>query len=656
MYRKLGVLALTLIAVMPFLAGCSGLPILNQTPTATPKPLGNGVIGWPFDTKHGQWTIENGYNTPPDHFGSELYSFDFQRSDKPTAGQEVLSPVTGTSVDFGPAYPFNGTTGSCVSIGIGGSANAGYHLLVCHLDLDHPVFGAITRGAHLGFINAVANHLHITLYYLDPGISDTRANDTKRKPIPFSDPWTIGGCNYPANASANQWANGPAPCGPQACLNTASAPTSAIAYAEVARRQEADTACPTPTPAQQMLFLTSSKGMIYGVNGATGQEKWQFDAAGGFAPEVLGQFGTTLVALRVAQGVNNAPFSGTLYGLNVDTGHPQWSVPEVAVYASNANAVVVFGNNGLEAIDPQSGAVNWQVTLPGAPWYGLASGGAVYIISTIDPSQPFAFSAYSLSNGAHLWDVALSSSQSPQADSGYIFTDPANPQTVFATSNDQSGVVYLDAFDASTGNHLWTYSTSTLQPIGVSDNRVVLTSLDVFNPQPTVALDGETGQQVWAFPSNNDASAPLCAFDSFLQVPYAYVPCLDSSGNGALFVLNLSDGSVVWRQKVGIFAGTERGPSGVQAIANGVAYYEACFYDESTPAGAEKCQMAALNANDGSTLWSYNGAYLNVTNSAVIVSQNDGSSMALDLSHGHPVWPTPFAGDGSGIVEATVGN
>ncbi len=414
---------------------------------------------------------------------------------------------------------------------------------------------------------------------------------------------------------------------------------------------------PANASVQQTLFLTSAKGMLYAVNSASGQEEWHFDAAGGFAPEVLGQYGATLLVLRVDQGINNPPFPGTLYGLNVDTGRPEWFVPEVAIYAYNTSVVIVLGNNGLESIDPQSGKPIWQVSLPGAPWNGLASGNVVYIMNTVDPSQPLTLSAFSITSGAHLWDASLSSPQGSHANSGGIFTDPANPQIVYATSNDQSvgpELYYLDAFDVSSGSRLWTYTSPSLQTLGASDHRVLLSNS--VNPQLTIALDAQSGKQIWDFPSAGDAASIACAvgFDSFIQGSQVYIPCSGTStapGQGILFALNLTDGSVLWRQSATVFTGTEESSS-VQAVTNNEVYYAACSYP---PAGGETCRMVALNSNDGSTLWSYNGAYANVTNSSIIVYNNDGSVIALDINSGHPVWPTSFTGDGSGITNAVVG-
>jgi hypothetical protein len=169
----------------------------------------NSVLGWPFDTSSGSWTIENGYNTGPDHTGYELDSFDFQHSGG-TMGQTVLSPAARTSVDFGPAYPYDGSSGECVSISINGQS--GYHLMVCHL--TDPQTGAVTQGQTLGTVHGgtYGDHIHITLYYLDPSVPDVKANASQRHAQDFSGAWSIAGCPYPASGKADEWAGTAVPC------------------------------------------------------------------------------------------------------------------------------------------------------------------------------------------------------------------------------------------------------------------------------------------------------------------------------------------------------------------------------------------------------------------------------------------------------------
>jgi len=405
----------------------------------------------------------------------------------------------------------------------------------------------------------------------------------------------------------------------------------------------ASTSTPTPTPTPSTLVLTSSKGIIYALDSATGHEKWHFDASGGsqWAPQVVGQYGEIVVALKPGTDYNNFAVIGTLYGFDAQTGHVRWSLPGVSVFASDANAIIVedFLNNSgdISRIDPRSGSRLWSVSPAGFPWIGLVSGNLVLTMNTIDPNQPFRLFAFSLTNGAHLWDASLTSQESGHAGVGEIYVSPDSPQIVYATSGDISnGTVcgeHLDAFDASTGNHLWAYSCSNVQFVGTTDNRVLLSSLDTSQSFVAIALDALTGNEAWSF-----SGPPLgCNIMPFLLASQAYIPCLnDYAGAGTLFALNVIDGSVAWRQSTPLFAGPPLGVSGVQEVVNNIAYYEAYLSSPDT------YQLVALNSATGAILWSYDGAFITTTNSSVIVCQNDGSAMALDLAGGHPLWSTSF--------------
>lgn len=192
----------TLVACDPLMIGVSGTSSTLQDAS---------VLGWPFDVHAGSWAIENGYNTDPDHHGYELDSFDLQRQDTTTTGQSVLSPATGDVIDIGSAFPGDYTSGHCARVSVTGYA--GYYVMVCHL--VSVTAGQVNRGDPIGTVagGPNGNHIHITLYYLPPGTLDTTAYAADRMAVPFSAPWTIAGCSFPATGAANEWAGAAVPCG-----------------------------------------------------------------------------------------------------------------------------------------------------------------------------------------------------------------------------------------------------------------------------------------------------------------------------------------------------------------------------------------------------------------------------------------------------------
>jgi|GEM_PF-3951210 len=253
------VVTLTFLAAS--LGGCSGGS--SGSSGGSTQHNDNGVLVWPFDTAQGAWVIENGYNWNTSNGGLdhgcsnlyescyELYSFDFQRRGPTgsTEGQSVLSPASGNVLDVSEAV--NGA-GRCVRISIDGHDR--YYILICHV--DNPLTGHRDKGQPLGTVNArtdYGDHIHMTLYSLPPNTDDTVANASKRQAIAFTDPWTIGGCNYPSDGSVNQRHGDPVPCtNPNSggvIANTATpSPTATANPAELCReRSDFANAASAPT-------------------------------------------------------------------------------------------------------------------------------------------------------------------------------------------------------------------------------------------------------------------------------------------------------------------------------------------------------------------------------------------------------------------------
>lgn len=236
-----------LVAVLLLSAACSNIPQINAPlPSQGTGQAGQARIGWPFDTSTGHWVIENGYNWNTSNGGLdhgcsttgqtcyEQYSFDFRLAGTSgsTIGATILSPASGALVEFGSAAPGDGTSGYCASISITGYS--GYHVLVCHLQ-TRVQDRAVARGDIIGQVagGKYGDHIHMTLYYLDPTAGgDTSANAPNRKATPFTDPWTIAGCSYPSNGSADQWGN----------------PSTAVPCATSSPIASATPSAPTPMP------------------------------------------------------------------------------------------------------------------------------------------------------------------------------------------------------------------------------------------------------------------------------------------------------------------------------------------------------------------------------------------------------------------------
>lgn len=153
----------------------------------------NGLLAWPFSTSEASWQIEVGYDAggSADHncnvkWCYERFGFDLIATNRATGGLHVYSPATGRVY----AWPHQASDGSdCFVVALG--TNTNMYAMVCHLLLSNTSLSFTHIHDLVGVIPNTNSHIHISLFYSpDPNTL------TPRTPIPFADPWMIGGCNY----------------------------------------------------------------------------------------------------------------------------------------------------------------------------------------------------------------------------------------------------------------------------------------------------------------------------------------------------------------------------------------------------------------------------------------------------------------------------
>jgi len=122
-----------------------------------------------------------------------------------------------------------------------------------------------------------------------------------------------------------------------------------------------------------------------------------------------------------------------------------------------------------------------------------------------------------------------------------------------------------------------------------------------------------------------------------------------SSGNGAIYALRASNGSVLWRQPIN--AGANGAP--LVLADNGIVYIIA----ESTDVGPGS--LYALRASDGAQLWRYNSSgylsALTIANGIAYVTSYDnvsqnGSIIALRANNGAQLWHTTASSSSYGTL------
>ena len=240
-----------------------------------------------------------------------------------------------------------------------------------------------------------------------------------------------------------------------------------------------------------------------------------------------------------------------LYALDANTGAVIWKYHDAtAGSAAVANGMVYVGPNNTTALDASTGALIWKSPLSGT--LTAVANGMVYV------ANYYRFYALDARTGAVIWK-----------NDGVPYAMSA------AVAN---GVVYITggrtyALDASTGALIW-YAQVSGTSTTVANNMVYLNS-----DYGTVhALDASTGALRWSFP-NGEGNTTSAAVANGL----VYVSCYGSD----VCALSASTGALVWKYTTG---GVNTSP----AVANGVVYV-----------GSTDKNFYALNATTGEFLWKY---------------------------------------------------
>ena len=178
-----------------------GTPAPSPGPTpapSTPPAAGGSGITWPFGS--GEWYISQGYNGSS-HYNSGSsyqysYSLDLARVDRTTAGQAVLSPVSGTVRWTDPS------TGG-VSINLGN----GYAVAFFHVAMDPSIRDGVrvSQGQYMGYISGPGGpgyvgfpHIHLTVWQTTDG------GNWSRVAVPFTGANAIAGQSFPDVGGYNQ--------------------------------------------------------------------------------------------------------------------------------------------------------------------------------------------------------------------------------------------------------------------------------------------------------------------------------------------------------------------------------------------------------------------------------------------------------------------
>ncbi len=166
-------------------------------PGGNPGGGGSG-IAWPF--AGGTWRVTQGYNGFSHYNGGGgwqyYYSLDLARADGGTAGQSVLSPVSGTIRWIDPS-----TGGMSIDLG------NGYAVAFFHVTLTGGLAAgqSVAQGQYMGYISGPggqgfvgAPHIHLTVWQTADG------GNWSRIAVPFTGINAISGVEFPDIGGWNQ--------------------------------------------------------------------------------------------------------------------------------------------------------------------------------------------------------------------------------------------------------------------------------------------------------------------------------------------------------------------------------------------------------------------------------------------------------------------
>ncbi|MCW3998998.1 MAG: PQQ-binding-like beta-propeller repeat protein [Candidatus Bathyarchaeota archaeon] len=310
-----------------------------------------------------------------------------------------------------------------------------------------------------------------------------------------------------------------------------------------------------------------------------------------------------------------------------------------------ADGVLYMGSNSSRfyALNASSGSQIWAVNVGvNIDSSAAVANGVVYVGLLWDGHHGYV-DAFNATNGALIWQYVTSGGveSSPAVVDGVVYVG-----TVAG---------YVHALNASSGAQMWSYRTGgqVFSSPNFVDGVLYVGSLDGC----VYALNAANGDCIWASYFGSQVYSSPVVVDGVIYV------CTDT---GNVYALSAVDGSVIWQAYVG--SGNDHTDSS-PAVAHGIVYvgarngfyafnatsgqqlwffnspytarhYTGYFYSSPTVAGDvvycgyEDSRLFALNAYNGSIVWSYlTGGFLFsspvIVDGVVYIGSYDGYIYAL---------------------------
>ncbi len=316
-----------------------------------------------------------------------------------------------------------------------------------------------------------------------------------------------------------------------------------------------------------------------------------------------------------AAGLRWNPYENMLNTLNVPTLGPMWQATtgtaesSPAVVSGRVYVATYFGQ-GVESLNASTGAVIWS-TLSSVQFYASPAvvGGVVYVGAFNPANGMYALNAVT---GATIWNHVLSTS------SIFVSSPVVIGGVVYVGCND--GNVY--AFQATTGNLLWTYATDG----DVESSPAVVSGVIYIgsNDSNVYALNATTGALIWKYTTGGVVTGSPAVANGVVYV---------GSQDYKVYAIRANGGSLLWSFTTG--AAIDSSP----AVEGGTVYI-----------GSIDGNIYALNAHSGAVRWSMatgSNVYGSpaVANGVVYVGSAIGSLFGLDATDGNVLWTAETGND-----------
>ncbi|CAG0958503.1 Outer membrane protein assembly factor BamB [Anaerolineae bacterium] len=293
-----------------------------------------------------------------------------------------------------------------------------------------------------------------------------------------------------------------------------------------------------------------------------------------------------------------------------------------------AGDVLILAPSGssLLALDLETSAAKWTFAPPKGVWdRAYASDGERVFVGVKDKS----IAALDVSNGKLLWqvDLGINTQVPPLVDNGIVYASTAfvGPEL----NPDVHGQAKLFALNAKTGEELWAFESDNyiLQTPTVNSDTLYLGG-NFYDPNPIdegghtriYALDLVTGSPLWNYESEDGFPKRLYATEQTL-VFVAYQDFM----NG----VDIATGELRWRYDTGNWTPSFLG-------AGNVVYFSSA-----------NTQVFALDANTGEDLWQFNipeGTFNYLLDAPILLDgklyflTQQGDFFALDAASGGLLW------------------